>query len=86
LSRRINKGVFKIQIYHKYIRGGPDLPGKGQKCYFPNGKVRKRKNIIRQVFYMIRRAGRVICALCFMITGLSIALFRNTMYLVDPIG
>ena len=37
------KGVFKIQIYHKYIRGGLDLPGKGQKLLFPKPKSKKKK-------------------------------------------
>jgi hypothetical protein len=54
------KGVFKIQIYHKYIRGGPDLPGKGQICYFQNRKVRKRECTIRPAFYTIKTAGPVI--------------------------
>ena len=33
----------KIQIYHKYIRGGLDLPGKGQKLLFPKPKSKKKK-------------------------------------------
>ena len=37
----------KIQIYHKYIRGGPDLPGKGQKCYSQRQNQRKRECAIR---------------------------------------
>ncbi len=52
----------KIQIYHKYIRGGPDLPGKGQKCYSQNRKVRKRGCAIRPVSYTIKNSRT--CYLC----------------------
>lgn len=47
----------KIKIYRNYIRGGPDLPGKGQKCYSQRQKQRKRECAIRPVSYMIKTAG-----------------------------
>lgn len=49
--------------------------------------VNLRKQINRlKISLMFTQVLMIICVLCFMITGLNIALFRNTMYLVVLIG
>jgi len=80
------KGVFKIQIYHKYIRGGPDLPGKGQKCYSQNRKVRKRECAIRPASYTIKAAGPAISVLRFTITGMNAGSLMSIMCSEDQTG